>query len=64
MRESDDADPSGTTAQFRAFMDKSAGPDTTQAWTAPAPRNRVARNVWIAIGVVVVVAILAFLFIR
>lgn len=64
MRESDEVDPSGSTAQFRAFVDKSAGPDTTQTWAVHAPRNRAARNVAIAVGVVVVAVVGAILFIH
>lgn len=64
MRESDEADPSGNTAQFRAFVDESAGPDTTQTWAMHAPRSHVARNVAVAVAVVAVIVIVAILFVR
>lgn len=64
MRESDEVDPSASTAQFRAFVDGSAGPDTTQTWSVRAPRNRAARNIAIAVGVVVVAVIVALVFIH
>lgn len=64
MRESDEADPSGSTAEFRAFVDRPGGPDTTQTWAVQVPRKRSARSVAIAIGVVVVAVVVAFLFIR
>ena len=60
MREQDEADSSGSTAQFRAFVDSSGGPEATQAWSMAAPRNRVALLSAIVIGVAVVLALIAF----
>jgi hypothetical protein len=64
MRESDDAERSGSTAQFRAFVDRSGGPEATQAWTMRAPRNRVATLTAVVVGVAVVLAIIAILVIH
>ena len=61
MREQNEADGSGSTAQFRAFVDSSGGPEATQAWTMAAPRNRVAMLSLAVIGVAVVLALIAFL---
>ena len=61
MREQNEADGSGSTAQFRAFVDRSGGPEATQAWTMAAPRNRVAMLSLAVIGVAVVLALIAFL---
>jgi hypothetical protein len=61
MREHDGTDSSGSTAQFRAFVDRSGGPEATQAWTMAAPRNRVAMLSLAVIGVAVVLALIAFL---
>jgi multisubunit Na+/H+ antiporter MnhC subunit len=60
MREHDGPDPSGSTAQFRAFVDRSGGPEATQAWSMKAPRNRVAMLTAIVIGAAVVLALIAF----
>ena len=60
MREQIEADGSGSTAQFRAFVDSSGGPEATQAWSMAAPRNRVALLSAIVIGVAVVLALIAF----
>jgi hypothetical protein len=59
MREHDEADGSGSTAQFRAFVDRSGGPEATQAWSMRAPRNRVATLAAAVIGVAVLLAIIA-----
>ena len=61
MREHDGTDSSGSTAQFRAFVDSSGGPEATQAWSMAAPRNRVAMLSAVVIGVAVVLALIAFL---
>jgi hypothetical protein len=64
MREPDEADHSGSTAQFRAFVDRSGGPEATQAWSMRAPRSRVAALAAVVIGVAVVLAIIAALVIH
>jgi hypothetical protein len=64
MRESDEADRSGSTAQFRAFVDRSGGPEATQAWTMRAPRNRVATLAAVVVGVAIVLALIAVLVIH
>lgn len=63
MRENDEADVSGTTAQFRAFVDRSGSPETTQPWAMNASGNQVFKLAGIAVGVAVLIAIIAFLFI-
>jgi multisubunit Na+/H+ antiporter MnhC subunit len=60
MREHDGSDSSGSTAQFRAFVDRSGGPEATQAWSMNAPRNRVAMLTAIVVGVAIVLALIAF----
>ena len=64
MREQDEADSSGSTAQFRAFVDSSGGPEATQAWSMRASRSRVATLAAVVVGVAVVLAIIAALVIR
>ena len=64
MREPDEADSSGSTAQFRAFVDSSGGPEATQAWSMRASRSRVATLAAVVVGVAVVLAIIAALVIR
>ena len=59
----DEADPSGTTAQFRAFADRPEGAETTQAWAMNAHRSQVVKLVAIAVVVAAVLAIVAFLLI-
>jgi len=61
MPDPEDTDASGSTAQFRAFVNGSQGGDTTQAWSMNAPRNQVVKLVAIAVAVAAVLAILAFL---
>lgn len=61
MPEQDEADTSRSTAEFRAFANRPQGTDATQAWAMKAPRNQVAKLVAIAVGVAVVLAIIAFL---
>jgi hypothetical protein len=60
MREHDGTDSSGSTAQFRAFVDRSGGPEATQAWSMKAPRNHVAMLTVIVIVVAIVLALIAF----
>jgi hypothetical protein len=60
MREHHEADSSGSTAEFRAFVDRPGGPEATQAWTMRASRNRVAMLSAIVVGVAVVLALIAF----
>jgi hypothetical protein len=61
MPEHDEADRSASTAQFRAFVDQSGGPEATQAWTMGAPRRRVAALAAIVAGVAIVLALVALL---
>jgi hypothetical protein len=63
MPDKDDTDASGSTAQFRAFVNRQQGAEATQAWSMNAPRNQVVKLVAIAVGVAVILAIVAFLFI-
>ena len=64
MRERDDAEQSGSTAEFRAFVDSSGGPEATQAWSMRASRNRIATLAAVVVGVAVLLAILAALVIH
>ena len=64
MREQDEADSSGSTAQFRAFVDSSGGPEATQAWSMRASRSRVVTLAAVVVGVAVVLAIIAALVIH
>jgi hypothetical protein len=64
MREHDEADRSGSTAQFRAFVDSSGGPEATQAWSMRAPRRRVGLLALVVVGVAVVLALIAIAVIR
>ena len=64
MREPDEADSSGSTAQFRAFVDSSGGPEATQAWSMRASRSRVATLAAVVVGVAVVLALIAALVIH
>ena len=59
MREHDGSDGSGSTAQFRAFVDRSGGPEATQAWSMRAPRNRVGLLAAVVVGVAIVLALIA-----
>jgi len=63
MPDQDEADTSGSTAEFRAFADRPQGGEATQAWAMNAPRNQVAKFAAIVVGVAVLIAIIAFLFI-
>jgi hypothetical protein len=58
MREHE-PDSSHSTAEFRAFVDRSGGPEATQAWTMRAPGNRVAALAAVVVGVAVVLALIA-----
>ncbi len=64
MREHDEPEVSGSTAEFRAFVDGSGGPEATQAWSMRASRSRVATLSAVVVGVAVVLAIIAALVIR
>ena len=64
MREQDEAERSGSTAEFRAFVDGSGGPEATQAWSMRASRSRVATLAAVVLGAAVVLAIIAALVIR
>lgn len=61
MRETDDADSSGSTAQFRAFVDRPGTPEATQPWAMSAPRHQVLKLAGIVVAVAVVLGIVAFL---
>jgi hypothetical protein len=58
-----DKDPSANTAQFRAFADGRVGDDSVQPWTMRAQRSQVAILAAAAVGVAIVLAIIAFVFI-
>jgi hypothetical protein len=60
MRDHDETDRSGTTAEFRAFVAE-LPPDATQPWTMRAPRNRVAVLAAVVLGVAVLLALIALL---
>jgi hypothetical protein len=53
-------DPSASTAQFRAFADGRSGADQPP-WAMRAPRNRVAVLAAVAIGVAIVLFLIALL---
>ena len=63
MPDKDEADVSGSTAEFRAFAHRTQGGEATQAWTMNAPRNQVGKLIAIVVGVAALIAIVAFLFI-
>jgi hypothetical protein len=58
-----DQDLSGNTAQFRAFANGPSGDDATPPWTMRAHRNQVLKLAAAVVGVAVVLAIIAFVFI-
>ena len=64
MREHHEAEQSGSTAEFRAFVDSSGGPEATQAWSMRASRSKVTTLAAVVAGVVVVLAIIAALVIH
>ena len=64
MREQDEADSSGSTAQFRAFVDSSGGPEATQAWSMRASRSRVTTLAALVVGVAALLALIAVLVIH
>jgi len=64
MRERNEAEQSGSTAEFRAFVDGSGGPEATQAWSMRASRSRVATLAAVVVGAAVVLAIIAALVIH
>lgn len=64
MPEHDGTDSSGTTAQFRAFVAQSGGPEVTQPWVMRAPRNRVAKLAGIVLAVAIVLVLVSLLVIR
>jgi uncharacterized membrane protein YeaQ/YmgE (transglycosylase-associated protein family) len=64
MRERDEADNSGTTAQFRAFVDSGSGAEVAQPWSMRAPRNRVAILAASVVGAAIVLALIALMVIR
>jgi hypothetical protein len=64
MREHDEADNSGTTAQFRAFVDSGGGAEMTQPWSMRAPRNRVVILAVSVVGAAVVLALIALMVIH
>ena len=64
MREHDGSDSSGSTAQFRAFVDRSGGPEATQAWSMRASRSRVTTLAALVVGVAALLALIAALVIH
>jgi hypothetical protein len=64
MREHDETDSSGTTAQFRAFVAEAGAPEASQPWAMRAPRNRVAMLGGTVVGVAVLLILIALLVIR
>jgi hypothetical protein len=61
MPDQDESDTSGSTAQFRAFVDGSRSVDESQPWTMSAPSHQVAKLAAIVVAVAAVLAIIAFL---
>lgn len=61
MREHDDADNSGTTAQFRAFVNGGRGTELAQPWNMRAPRDRVVKLAAAVVGTAVLLVLIAFL---
>ena len=61
MRDQDESDSSGSTAQFRAFVDGSRSVDASQPWTMSAPKHQVAKLAAAVVAVAAVLAIIAFL---
>jgi hypothetical protein len=64
MREQNEAEASGNTAEFRAFVDGSGGPEATQAWSMRASRSRVATLAGVVVGVAALLALIAALVIH
>jgi len=64
MREQDEAEQSGSTAEFRAFVDGSGGPEATQAWSMRASRSRVVALAAVVVGVAALLALIAALVIH
>ena len=58
-----DQDPSASTAQFRAFADGRPGSDAAPPWAMRAKRSQVAILAAAAVGVAVLMAVIAFVFI-
>lgn len=55
-----ETDPSGNTAQFRAFVDQPADGAAQQPWEMRTTRKRFGTLVALVIGVAVVLALIAF----
>ena len=64
MREHEQAEQSGSTAEFRAFVDGSGGPEATQAWSMRASRSRVVTLAAVVVGVAALLALIAALVIH
>ena len=64
MRERNEAEQSGSTAEFRAFVDSSGGPEATQAWSMRASRSRVTTLAALVVGVAALLALIAVLVIH
>jgi hypothetical protein len=64
MREPDEPDTAGSTAQFRAFAARYEGRDSTQPWSMRAPRNRIVTLAAVVVGVAVLLGLVARLVIR
>jgi hypothetical protein len=52
-------DPSRSTAQFRAFVQKASG-EPERSWTMKAPKAKVAVLAGIVIGVALVIALVSY----
>jgi hypothetical protein len=61
MGEQDEADRSGSTAQFRAFVDHSRRGEMTQPWTVSAPRHQVLKLSAVAVAVAALLGLVAYL---
>ena len=55
-----ESDPSGSTAQFRAFVDRPADGAAQQPWEMRTTRKRFGTLAALVLGVAVVLALIAF----
>jgi hypothetical protein len=60
MREQPEPDPSGSTAQFRAFVERPAEGETLQPWEMRTSRGRFAKLALTVVGVAIVLGLIAF----
>lgn len=63
MREQPEPDPSGSTAQFRAFVERPAEGENLQPWEMKTSRGRFTKLALTVVGVAVVLGLIAFAFI-